>query len=171
MQDKLFIRELQAADVHNFIKTMQNSIDVHKEWVNPPKSIGEFNNYLAKFTDDKNYCFLMFSELSPNKILGVVNVTQIVRGVFQNAFLSYYVTNFGYRQKIMTQGLQLAMDKCFNELKLHRLEANIQPDNYSSIKLIERVGFALEGYSKDYLFINGKWRDHKRYALLNNGLS
>jgi ribosomal-protein-alanine N-acetyltransferase len=56
---------------------------------------------------------------------------------------------------------------CFEILKLHRIEANIQPDNQPSIRLIERLGFTREGFSRHYLFIAGQWRDHARYAMLS----
>lgn len=54
----------------------------------------------------------------------------------------------------------------FLELKLHRLEANIQPENVASIALVRRAGFVREGYSRRYLKICGRWRDHERWALI-----
>jgi ribosomal-protein-alanine N-acetyltransferase len=55
----------------------------------------------------------------------------------------------------------------FKQLKLHRLEANIQPGNLASIALIKRAGFVREGYSRRYLKICGQWRDHERWAILS----
>ena len=66
----------------------------------------------------------------------------------------------------MTAALQLMLEYAFKELRLHRLEANVQPRNVSSIALIKHAGFVREGYSQRYLKIGGRWRDHERWAIL-----
>ena len=66
----------------------------------------------------------------------------------------------------MSEGLGAAVGHAFTTLKLHRLEANIQPDNLASVRLVERLGFEREGHSKRYLKICGQWRDHDRFAIL-----
>ena len=65
----------------------------------------------------------------------------------------------------MAEGVALALDHAFTTLHLHRIEANIQPSNIASINLVKRLGFSNEGFSRQYLKINGKWRDHERWAL------
>ena len=65
----------------------------------------------------------------------------------------------------MSQGLKLVIQKTFLELNLHRLEANIQPGNNHSIHLVKSNQFRKEGFLPNYLFIDGKWRDHERWAL------
>ena len=67
----------------------------------------------------------------------------------------------------MEEGLKLLTRYAFNTLGLHRLEANIQPDNVRSQKLVERCGFVKEGYSEAFLFINGAWRDHERWCCVH----
>jgi ribosomal-protein-alanine N-acetyltransferase len=62
--------------------------------------------------------------------------------------------------------IQLILRYAFTKLKLHRVEANIQPENLASLALIKRAGFTREGYSRRYLRIGGRWRDHERWALL-----
>jgi [ribosomal protein S5]-alanine N-acetyltransferase len=66
----------------------------------------------------------------------------------------------------MTEGFALALDFAFRRLKLHRVEANVQPANRRSLALVERVGFEREGYSRRYVKIAGRWRDHVRLAML-----
>ena len=68
----------------------------------------------------------------------------------------------------MAQGLQLVIEEAFGPLALHRLEANIQPENTRSLRLVRRAGFTKEGYSPNYLRIDGAWRDHERWALVRS---
>ena len=99
-------------------------------------------------------------------IVGSINLSQIFRGAFQSAYLGYYIGAAYANQRLMTEGIQLTLHYAFNVLKLHRLEANIQPENKASIALVKRCGFVREGYSRRYLKISGRWRDHERWAIL-----
>ena len=99
------------------------------------------------------------------EIVGVVNLSEISRGCFQNCFMGYWIGQPYRRQGFMTEALRLAMDYAFDDLDLHRVEANIIPSNTASIALIKRLGFRLEGLSERYLKINGEWQDHERWAL------
>ncbi|VWB80544.1 phosphinothricin acetyltransferase [Burkholderia metallica] len=69
----------------------------------------------------------------------------------------------------MTDAMRAAIGVAFDELGLHRVEANIQPGNHASIALVRRLGFTKEGFSPRYLRIGGEWRDHERWALLADG--
>ena len=104
--------------------------------------------------------------MADNKIVGAINLSQIFFGAFRSAYLGYYIGAPYARQGYMTEGLQLALAYAFNDLKLHRLEANVQPVNLNSIALVKRAGFVREGYSRRYLKIAGRWRDHERWAIL-----
>jgi [ribosomal protein S5]-alanine N-acetyltransferase len=68
-------------------------------------------------------------------------------------------------QGLMSEGVRLGIKYAFYTLNLHRVEANIQPENIASIGLVKRMSFAKEGFSRRYLYINGDWRDHERWAL------
>lgn len=97
--------------------------------------------------------------------MGSINLSQIFRGPFQNAYLGYYVGARFANQGYMTEAVELIVRYAFKTLKLHRVEANIQPQNKASIALVRRAGFTKEGYSKRYLKIGGRWRDHERWAI------
>ena len=100
------------------------------------------------------------------ELVGVVNLSEIVRGNFRSAYLGYYAFAPHHGQGLMAQGLALAIRDAFRRLRLHRVEANIQPGNKASLRLVRRLGFRREGYSARYLKIGGRWRDHERWALL-----
>ena len=67
----------------------------------------------------------------------------------------------------MRQGLLQLVKFAFSTMGLHRLEANIQPDNTRSQALVDACGFKFEGLSKGFLFINGSWRDHERWCIVD----
>jgi ribosomal-protein-alanine N-acetyltransferase len=102
---------------------------------------------------------------SDGAIVGFINISEIVRGVFQSAFLGYGGVAEHTGQGYMREGLELVLARAFTELGLHRLEANIQPGNTASIALVQRCGFVREGFSERYLKVGGRWRDHERWAI------
>jgi ribosomal-protein-alanine N-acetyltransferase len=83
-----------------------------------------------------------------------------------NAYLGYAVGQPFAGQGYMAEGIDLVLRHAFGSMGLHRLEANIQPDNAASIALAKRAGFQLEGFSPRYLKIDGQWRDHERWAIV-----
>ena len=100
------------------------------------------------------------------ELVGVINLNEVVRGMFQSAYLGYYAFEPFSGSGYMTEGLALVLDQAFGPLGLNRLEANIQPENKRSSRLVSRLGFRLEGFSPRYLKIGGRWRDHERWAVL-----
>ena len=97
--------------------------------------------------------------------MGVVNLNEVVRGVFQSAYLGYYVVAPYEGRGFMAPGLAAVIQRGFRGLKLHRLEANIMPHNLRSKALVQRLGFRFEGVARRYLKIAGRWRDHEHWAL------
>ncbi|PYD49180.1 GNAT family N-acetyltransferase [Novacetimonas pomaceti] len=101
-------------------------------------------------------------------VIGVLTLSQITHGTFCSAYLGYYAMQPQAGRGLMTQALRMTVRHAFDLLGLHRLEANIQPANLPSIALVRRVGFRCEGFSPRYLFIDGAWRDHERWAILSD---
>ncbi|MEA2710097.1 MAG: [ribosomal protein S5]-alanine N-acetyltransferase [Phycisphaerales bacterium] len=159
------IRRPTADDCAEFIALMQASAAFHHPWGEYPKTVESFAEYLSGRQSPGADGFLICVRES-GAIAGVVNLNAIVRGYFDSAFLGYYVGAPFARRGFMTEGLKQVTKFAFEELKLHRVEANIQPGNAASIALARKCGFRYEGFSPRYLKILGEWRDHERWALL-----
>jgi [ribosomal protein S5]-alanine N-acetyltransferase len=162
---RILLRKPILADQSEFLTLARASRALHQPWVTAPTTPLQFNRYLASM-DGTAHCALLVCERKSTRIAGVVNITNIVLGKFCSAYLGYYVFAGFERQGLMREGLHAAVHYAFKTLKLHRLEANIQPDNVVSIALVQACGFAKEGYSPRYLKMGGQWRDHERWAIL-----
>ncbi len=109
---------------------------------------------------------LIARERESHDLVGVINLSEIVMGVFKSTYMGYWGFARTGGRGLMTDALRAAARYAFDELGLHRVEANIQPGNTRSIALAQRAGFTKEGFSPRYLFIGGAWRDHERWTLL-----
>ncbi len=98
-------------------------------------------------------------------IIGHIGLNEITRGPFQNAMAGYWIGERFARQGYMTEAIRLLLRRAFDQLRLHRVEANIMPSNAASKAVIAKCGFRLEGLSLRYLQIAGVWADHERYAI------
>jgi [ribosomal protein S5]-alanine N-acetyltransferase len=164
MLSRVFIKKPTEEDYQELLLLHQRSKEFHFPWVFPPLNEQECKNYINR-CQNQDFEGLLISHSTNNKIIGVVNLSQIFYRAFQNAYLGYYVDVDFAGQGLMSEGLRLAIDRAFNTLGLHRVEANIQPGNIASINLVKRLGFTNEGFSRRYLKINELWCDHERWAL------
>jgi ribosomal-protein-alanine N-acetyltransferase len=137
----------------------------HTPWAQPFTDTAGFQAWFAQTLTGPNIG-LVARDASSGDVVGVVNISQIAWGAFRSACLGYYGMAAFAGRGFMTQAVRAAAALAFNQLGLHRLEANIQPANLASIALVHRLGFQREGFSPRYLMINGAWRDHERWALL-----
>jgi ribosomal-protein-alanine N-acetyltransferase len=136
---------------------------LHRGRVQPPSTAAAFKAYLARLQGPRHLGYLVVD--AEAVLLGVINLNEIVRGLFQSAYLGYYAFAPYQERGNMTTGLELVVKRAFRLHRLHRLEANIMPDNEPSLRLVRRQGFSREGFSPRYLKIAGRWRDHERWAL------
>jgi len=162
---RIRIQPVTRADATDLINGNTASQDYHLPWVTSFTDQPGFDQWFAR-TLTGSHVGLVAREVVSGRIVGVINVTEIVRGAFQSAYLGYYGMVGFSRKGLMTEALNAAARYAFDDLGLHRMEANIQPENAASIALVRRAGFKKEGFSPRYLCINGKWRDHERWALL-----
>ena len=159
-----YLRAPRPSDRDEFLRLVRSSRELHRPWVYAPETPREFAAYLGRCSNATERCFLVCRQ-DDQGLVGVYNLSQIARGFFESAYLGYYAFAPAAGQGLMADGLQLVLRHTFRKLKLHRLEANIQPDNERSKRLVERAGFRYEGYSPRYLKIGGRWRDHERWAI------
>jgi len=162
---RVTLRPLRAADRSDFLELARTSRALHRGWVSPPRDARAFRALLER-SQQPTFRSLLVRRKAGGALVGVFNLSQIFMGPFRSAYLGFYAGSSAAGQGLMTEGLQLALSFAFGRLKLHRVEANIQPANARSIALVKRCGFKLEGFSPRYLKVFGKWRDHQRWAKL-----
>jgi ribosomal-protein-alanine N-acetyltransferase len=163
--ERTYVRRARERDANEFVDLMRASRELHEPWSYPPMQVDEFRGLVERARAD-DFELLLLCRRGDDVILGFFNLSQIFRGPFLNAYLGYAVGQPHARQGYMVEGIELVLRHAFETLGLHRLEANIQPGNEASVALAKRAGFRLEGFSPRYLKIDGRWRDHERWAIL-----
>ena len=111
--------------------------------------------------------FLVYYTVNGLVLIGKINYTQIFRGVFQACYLGYALDESFCGRGLMTRALRMTNAFMFRDMNIHRIMANYLPENEASGRVLERLGFVTEGTAKDYLRINGVWRDHVLTSLTN----
>ncbi len=167
---RVYLRSPRRADATPFLAAARSSRALHASWVRAPLTTDAFAAYVARFGRRRaaapahvGYLALDRTDEAP---VGVFNFSEIVRGAFQSAYLGYYGFRSHAGRGLMKEALALALDAAYGPLALHRVEVNVQPGNVRSIGLVESMGFTDEGFSRRYLRIAGRWRDHRRFAML-----
>ena len=161
---RVFLSKPTYDDMDEFLKLVQASHDLHHPWISPPSTQTNYEGYLERTQSDSQEGFLIKNNKT-HQIIGVININEIVRGCFQSGYLGFYAFSGSSGQGLMSEGLSLVLAYAFNQLNLHRLEANIQPDNLTSITFIKKHHFKHEGFSPNYLKIKDEWKDHDRFAI------
>ncbi|WP_415953626.1 GNAT family N-acetyltransferase [Streptomyces sp. KLOTTS4A1] len=160
------IRHLTYADGAAFTELARASRELHHPWLAPPVTAGQYSVYAKRLIEDDARAGFLVCARDDGRIAGYVNINNIVQGAFQCGALGYGAFAHAAGQGLMSEGLRLVIDHAFGPaLGLHRLEINVQPANARSIVLARRCGFRIEGFSPDFLYVDGAWRDHERWAL------
>ena len=162
------LRPLTTNDQTSFLKAAIQSRPLHRPWIEVPTTPSQVLDYVEEMNTEDDQAFLVCRQ-DTQDMVGVVELRDIYYGDFQNSYLLYYAFAGQMRQGFMKQAVLQTIHHAFKSLKLHRLEANIQPENTASIALIRACGFNREGYSPKFLKKGGQWRDHERWALIDSG--
>ena len=166
--DRCFLRRPTSRDREAYLALRHRSAAFLRRWEPvPPRGRTAAEQFAAWFRSSRGarHEKLLICRKADGALLGAVNINEIVRGPSQSAYLGYWIGAPHARQGYMTEALQLALAHAFRTLRLHRLEANILPENRAPLALVKRAGFRREGYSPGYLKIAGRWADHVRWAL------
>jgi len=167
---RVYLRPPIATDAKAFVRAAKASRTLHGPWTTPPATPARFDAFVARFAANESatctHAAFLVLRRDDHALVGSYNFSEIVRGVFRSTYLGYYAFAPHAGQGYMSEGMALALDAAFGVLRLHRVEVNIQPNNARSLALADRLGFAREGYSRRYVKIGGRWRDHVRLAML-----
>jgi [ribosomal protein S5]-alanine N-acetyltransferase len=162
---QVYVRHPTSRDAEPFVRSARASRGLHASWVHAPDSPAAFEEHLrrSRRPDVKSF---VICRREDEELAGVVTLSQIFLGNLRSAYLGFYAFEPFARRGHMTEGVRLILRHAFRTIGLHRVEANVQPDNVASMAFVESIGFRREGYSRRYLKIAGRWRDHVRWAIL-----
>ena len=160
----VLLRPIGDADADAYIALANNNVDFLGPWVRAPSDPAAWSSFRSR-SQNPDCLFLAVCLASTDDLIGNINFSQIVYGNFCSAYVGFWIAKSYSGRGLMSAALRLAVTVAFRDLGLHRLEANIQPANERSRRLVEGVGFRLEGYSPRYLFIQDAWTDHERWAI------
>jgi len=161
---RVYLRAPTAGDRDEFLALNLKSARHFRGLAAPMATPRAFSAYLKR-SKTPEFLGILICRRVDDAIVGSANLSQIVRGAFNSAYMGYQVFGPYARQGYMTEAMPLVLRLAFRTLKLHRVEANIQPTNAPSLAVVKRAGFRREGYSPRYLKIAGRWRDHERWAM------
>lgn len=122
----------------------------------------------AEFRGDRSVRLFAWDNAEPGRVVANANFTQFVRGAAHYCVLGYGVASDREGQGVMKETLEAAIGYVFREMNMHRIMANFVPWNRRSGGLLRRLGFVVEGYARDYLFLDGEWQDHVLTSLTNH---
>jgi ribosomal-protein-alanine N-acetyltransferase len=173
--DRVTLRVPQMGDFEEWAALREASRDFlvpwEPTWPADDLSRPSFRRRLRRYAEDQRndlaYPFFIFRS-EDQTLVGGLTITNIRRGVAQAGSLGYWIGAAYARQGYMTAAVRALVPFAFSTLKLHRIEAACIPENAASVRLLEKTGFAREGYAREYLCINGIWQDHLLYAQVRS---
>jgi ribosomal-protein-alanine N-acetyltransferase len=164
------LQRLKSSHERQYLKSVRSSLDSIKPWIEVAHTKKSFAKFVREVSGPDGKAYLV-KRVHDEALVGVIEIRDIFMGTFKCGYLIYYAFDEFKGQGYMKEALRAVIRKVFTKLKLHRLEANIQPQNTASVALAKSAGLLFEGYSPKFLKINGQWRDHERWAIINEDLN
>lgn len=152
LDNKQFLEPFEPKRPQNFYTTDFHSSNLHCEY-----------NAFLKLSYFRYWLFLKEDSDEP---IGSVCFSNILRGAFHKCMLGYKLAEKHCQKGYMLEALSALIPIILKDLKLHRIEAYVQPDNFPSIRLLSKLDFKEEGYLQKYAEIQGSWTDHLIFSYL-----
>lgn len=173
--DRLYLRVLKPSFGRDVLEYYKRNHSFLSEW--EPRRPREFytlsyqkrqlNNEYNMFKEGRQVRFWIVKK-EDNKIIGNVCYSNIIMGNFKSCFLGYKLDKDEINKGYMTEAIEESVEIMFDDFGLHRIEVNVVPRNKRSLKVMEKLGFEQEGFSRRYLEINGVWEDHVHFATYDD---
>jgi [ribosomal protein S5]-alanine N-acetyltransferase len=174
--ERLTLRHARPGDEAQVLSFFQRNQAHFERW--SPPAPGNFYTvpywsktlavYAEDFASDRAVRFNIHEgHAVDSPIAGRVGFTQVFRGAFQSCMVGYQIDNVCEGRGLMSEAMRAAIEYMFVQRNLHRIQANTLPENVRSRQLLRACGFLEEGLARDYLLIDGKWRDHVMHARIN----
>ena len=162
---RVYLRPVARSDAAVMIRLTNQSSRRCPGLVRRLKDKDQFED-MRKRCDGKNCFGFVICRKEDGEPVGGISLFEIIHRTRKSGVVGYLIGAPFFRQGYATEALQVVLRFAFRQLKLHRIEANIQARNAASIALVKRAGFMCEGQARGFLKIAGRWRDHERWAIL-----
>ena len=174
---RVFLKPLESVDaeksfqleVRNRVFFAEYSIDREEAFYTLEGQLERIKTNQKNMNQDQSYSFGIFLNKS-EELIGNIGLFKVERGPAQSCVVGYVLDKAHNGKGYMTETIRLIVNYAFTELKLHRLEAGVKPDNLGSIRVLEKSGFRQEGIARKNIKINGQWADHQILAIINEGM-
>jgi [ribosomal protein S5]-alanine N-acetyltransferase len=175
--ERLLLRQVRLTDAREIAELHTDAYDKHlRPWSpqslpheNMAEAIADFERFtllaLERWEDDLDYRFAIVLKAS-GKIIGLIGITNLIRGVSQAGFIGYWIGTYHLNKGYATEATVLAMQFAFEMLKLHRINLWIAEDNAPSLRIAEKLGLRYEGTVIKALFLGGQWKDVRSFGIL-----
>lgn len=173
--DRLYLRILKPQYAREVLEYYKRNHNFLAEWEpRHPKDFYTLSYHKRKLNMEYNMfrqnslVRLWIFKKEDNKLIGNVCCSNIVMGNFKSCFMGYKLDKDEINKGYMSEAIKKTVEIMFEDFDLHRIEVNIVPRNSRSLRVMEKLGFEQEGFSKRYLEINGIWEDHIHFATYND---
>jgi len=169
---ELILRPLRRRDANQWYALRRHNADWLRQWeatlpAADPSIPGTYRGMVRAYQREaKASRAQAFALEVGGRLMGQVTIGGIALGSLRSAYIGYWISQDAAGLGLMPKAVAMVTDHAFDSLRLHRLEINIRPENASSRRVAEKLGYREEGFRRNYLHIEGQWRDHNSYVML-----